>query len=163
MFLHKNAQSVKNVNVIQVFGSARIKTGDTTMEKITNIKINKNYGQVGNILQNCTNIINEQADSTLKQILEKLQDETTLLIQSLLIDQPKMVAKAAKNLKRLVEEATDKQPEREWYSISAKGLLEASEFVKGFSENIGSTILNLGKHIWQDFKLSEIKSDNFSS
>jgi hypothetical protein len=99
----------------------------------------------------------------LKQILEKLQDETTLLIQSLLIDQPKMVAKAAKNLKRLVEEATDKQPEREWYSISAKGLLEASEFVKGFSENIGSTILNLGKHIWQDFKLSEIKSDNFSS
>ena len=133
------------------------------MEKITNIKINKNYGQVGNILQNCTNIINEQADSTLKQILEKLQDETTLLIQSLLIDQPKMVAKAAKNLKRLVEEATDKQPEREWYSISAKGLLEASEFVKGFSENIGSTILNLGKHIWQDFKLSEIKSDNFSS
>jgi internalin A len=56
---------------------------------------------------------------------------------------------------RLEEAATKNDPKsRAWYSISAKGLLEASKCVKDLSGNIGGTIANLGKAIWPDFALA---------
>jgi hypothetical protein len=53
----------------------------------------------------------------------------------------------------LVKQATNKKPDRKWYSLSAEGLLEASKFVKDFSGNIAGTVGQLGKLLWPDFSL----------
>jgi hypothetical protein len=53
-------------------------------------------------------------------------------------------------------------PDRTWYSVSSKGLLEAAKFVKDFSSEIGGTLKNLGNSFWQDFKLTDI-FDNWVS
>jgi hypothetical protein len=51
---------------------------------------------------------------------------------------------------------TSGTPDRAWYSVSAKGLLEAAKFVKDFSAEIGGTLKNLGSSFWPDFKLTDI-------
>jgi hypothetical protein len=57
------------------------------------------------------------------------------------------------NVEIIVKQATSEKPNRKWYSVSAEGLLDAAKWVKGFSGNIGGTILNLGKLLWPDFRL----------
>lgn len=124
--------------------------------KTTNITVNTNYGQIGEVLTNCTNVIKQHSESGTKQLLEKLHADVTAMIKSLPVEQTKLGEKTAKNMQRLIEVATEKEPEREWYAVSAKGLLEASEFTKEFTGNIIGTIGQLGKLLWPDFKLSEI-------
>ena len=68
-------------------------------------------------------------------------------------DKKKDAPKVADKLKKITEEATKEEPEREWYSLSAKGLLEAATWVKDFSGKIGETVLALGKTIWPDFSM----------
>jgi hypothetical protein len=51
-------------------------------------------------------------------------------------------------LKALTEGVTSGTPDRAWYSISSKGLLEAAKFVKDFSGEIGGTLKNLGSSFW---------------
>jgi hypothetical protein len=53
----------------------------------------------------------------------------------------------------LVEQAKSDTPSRHWHSMSAKGLLEAAEFVEGFSGKIAGTLGNLGKLLWPDLKI----------
>lgn len=61
---------------------------------------------------------------------------------------------AALHAEKLEEAAKGNEPKsRAWYSISAKGLLEASKWVKDLSGNIGGTLSDLGKAIWPDFKM----------
>ena len=55
---------------------------------------------------------------------------------------------------KLEDAATKDDPKsRAWYSISAKGLLEAAKWTKDFTGDIGATIRNLAKTIWPDFEL----------
>ena len=62
-------------------------------------------------------------------------------------------------MKTLVDQASAKEPEREWYSLSAKGLLEASKFAKDFTGNIFGTIGQLGKLLWPNFTPPMLTSD----
>ena len=75
------------------------------------------------------------------------------LIKNLPADKSKEAQKVADKLEVVVKQATSEEPDREWYSLSAKGLLEASKWVKDFTGNIGGTLLNLGKKLWSDFVL----------
>lgn len=111
----------------------------------TNISGN-NYGQVGQTLTNCTNMIQQQAPGERKNLLEELDRQVRLLISQLPEEtKAETVSKIEKNLKVLVEEATSQTPDRAWYEVSTKGLLEASKSVKDFTGNIAGTLKNLGK------------------
>jgi len=62
---------------------------------------------------------------------------------------------AADRLKELAEGVTSGTPDRAWYSVSSKGLLEAATFVKNFSGEIAGSLMNLGRCFWPDFTLPE--------
>jgi hypothetical protein len=62
----------------------------------------------------------------------------------------------AAHLKESTEGVTSGTPDRAWYSVSSKGLLEAAKFVKDFSTEISGTLKNLGTSFWPDFKLTDI-------
>jgi hypothetical protein len=126
-------------------------------DKKTNITMRDNYGQVGETLTNCTNMIQQQAAGERRDQLEELQREVKVLIEHLPANKKDAAPQVAKNLKELVEQATSDKPDRRWYSVSAEGLLEASKWVKNFSGNIGGTIKNLGTSLWPDFSLPESK------
>lgn len=128
-----------------------------TMHDDHSIKIGGNVvnSQVGGTLNNCTNMVQQQSPGTRKNLLEGLTADVRRLIESLPEQRQKEAPKLAKKLETLVEQASSSEPDREWYSLSAKGLLEASKWVKDFSGNIGGSLLNLGKLFWPDFQLSE--------
>lgn len=96
--------------------------------------------QVGQTLTNCTNMIQQQAPGELKSLLTKLEQEVAELLLKLPEEKR---AKVEKNLTVLVTEATSAEPDREWYSVSSKGLLEASKYVKDFTGNIAGTLVSL--------------------
>ena len=123
--------------------------GDKPMAHDQSIHIGGNVinSQVGQTLTNCTNMIQQQAPGERKDLLEELAKQVQQLIAALPADKQQ---KAAKNLERAVEEATSAEPDREWYSVSTKGLLEASKWVKDYSGNIAGTIMNLGKLLWPE-------------
>ena len=109
-----------------------------------------NYGQIGQTLTNCTNMIQQQAPGERKDLLEELQREVKALIDKLPEDKQ---TEAAGDLEQVVKGATSTPPVRRWYSVSSEGLLEASKFAKDFSGNIAGTLKNLGKSLWSDFLL----------
>ncbi|MBL9182291.1 MAG: GTP-binding protein [Verrucomicrobiaceae bacterium] len=117
-------------------------------------------GPVAAVMKNCTSIINQQTNAERKTLLEDIERAAGQIITLL---PPEKQEKQAKNLKQLVETTVDAEPDREWYSLSAKGLLEASEFVKKFSGNLVDTlskpIEKLGKLLWSDFLLPPVKKD----
>jgi hypothetical protein len=43
-------------------------------------------------------------------------------------------------------------PDRAWYSVSSKGLLEAAKFVKDFFSEIDGTLKNLGSQLLAGFQ-----------
>ena len=142
---------------INVTGDPTIHIGDKTEEKKTTIKMQANYGQIGEVLTNCTNVINQQPDGDAKTLLANLTDEVEALIEAL-PDEKK--EDAADNLKLLVEAATAEKPKRPWYSVSSDGLIEASKFAKDFTGNIAGTIGQLGKLFWPDFASDDGDSGN---
>ena len=111
------------------------------------IHMRDNYGQVGQTLTNCTNMIQQQAPGERKDLLEELAKQVQQLIAALPADKQQ---KAAGNLELALKAATSAEPDREWYSVSTKGLLEASKWVKDYSGNIAGTIMNLGKLLWPE-------------
>ena len=82
------------------------------------------------------------------QLLETVKNEFRRIEEHL---PPEKRAEAAKHLENL--DAAAKAKDKVWYSISAKGLLDASRFVKEFAGNILSSITKVGKAIWSDFDL----------
>lgn len=110
--------------------------------------------QVGQVLTNCTNMVQQQAPGERRDLLEKLNREGRELIDQLPADQKGV---AAENLEMLVKQATHPKPNRKWYSLSAEGLLEAAKWAKDFTGNIVDTVKTLGKSLWPDFSLSESK------
>ena len=109
--------------------------------------------QVGQTLTNCTNLIQQQAPGERKDLLEELAQQVQQLLQALPEEKQGKAPKLAQNLKVLVEQATSSEPEREWYSLSAKGVLEAANWVKELSGPIAETIKHLGQTLWPDFLL----------
>jgi len=126
-------------------------------DKKTAINVRTNFGQIAEVMTNCTNMIQMQPSEERRAWLEELQRDAKKLIESLPADKKDEAPKVAKNLELLVKEATSDKPDRKWYSVSAEGLLEASNYVKDFTGNIAGTIKSLGKAIWPDFHLPEPK------
>ena len=121
--------------------------GDKPMTHDQSINMRDNYGQAGQTLTNCTNMIQQQAPGERKDLLEELVKQVQQLIAALPVEKKE---KAAGNLELAVKAATSAEPDREWYSVSAKGLLEASTWVKDYSGNIAETMMKLGKLLWPE-------------
>jgi len=109
--------------------------------------------QVGQTLTNCTKMVNQQARGKKKDLLKKLRGDVEKLIEQLPEDKK---AKVAANLETAIKQATEIEPDREWYDLSAKGLLEAATWVKDLSGEITGTIKNLGTMLWPDFSLPKL-------
>jgi hypothetical protein len=109
--------------------------------------------QVAAVMNDCTNIINNQSTGEQKRLLETLQKQVGDLLTGPPDEKLQLKKKVTNELKELTEGVTSGTPDRAWYSVSAKGLLEAAKFVKDFSGEIGETLKSLGKTIWPDFAL----------
>jgi internalin A len=109
--------------------------------------------QVGQTLTNCTNMIQQQVPGEKKDLLDLLRQEVEVLIKRLPENKKAEAPKLAKKLETVIDQATSEEPERPWYDLSAKGLLEAADWVKDFSGKIGGTLLNLGKLAWPGYSL----------
>ena len=145
-------QKKEGITIINVQGDY-ISRGQT-MNDDQSVNISGDaYGQVGQTLANCTNMVQQQAPGPRKELLDLLTRDVKKLIASLSEEKKDEAQQVAKDLERLVETTTSEKPNRRWYSVSAEGLLEASQWVKDFTGNIGGTLLNLGKALWPDFKL----------
>ena len=124
--------------------------GDKPMTHDQSIHIRDNYGQAGQTLTNCTNMIQQQAPGERKDLLEELANQVQQLIAALPADKQEETPHVVENLEMLVKQATSAKPNRKWYSVSSEGLLEASKWVKDYSGNIAGTITNLGKLLWPE-------------
>jgi hypothetical protein len=147
----KDAEFKKVEIVVQDGGHVHL-DGDTMEKNIQNISGGTFYGPVAVKMEHCLNLIGQQPAGEKKRLLESLQTEAGQMIKAL---PPNQQEKAAGKLEVLVNQAVANEPEREWYSLSAKGLLEASQFAKDFTGNIVGTVGQLGKLLWPDFKLPE--------
>lgn len=128
--------------------------GDLIMnDKKTVIKVGTNYGQVGEVLTQCTNIVGSQPDGEVKRLQEQLQGEIVRFLDTLPESEGKIREKVAKKLKTVLEATSEQEPERKWYSVTAEGLLEAATFTEDFAKKIGGTLSALGKVLWPDFSL----------
>jgi hypothetical protein len=103
------------------------------------------YGQVGETLTNCTNMVNVQPPGEKKTLMERLQNEVTALINQLPEDKRSEAENIAENLEDVLKQSGKDKPSAGKFDIAAKGLLEAAEWVKDFSLKIGGTLLALGK------------------
>ena len=124
--------------------------GDKAMTHDQSVHVRDNYGQVGQTLTNCTNMIQQQAPGERKSLLEELVRQVRQLIAALPAEKQAETPQLVENLELLVKQATSAKPNRKWYSVSSEGLLEASEWVKDYSGNIAGTIMNLGKLLWPE-------------
>jgi internalin A len=114
------------------------------------------HGPVAAVMKDCTTIINSQQPGERKELLETLQKQVGELISGPSEEKQQLKKMVADRLKELTEGVTSGTPDRAWYSVSSKGLLEAAKFVKDFSAEIGGTLKNLGSSFWPDFKLTDI-------
>jgi hypothetical protein len=113
------------------------------------------HGPVAAVMKDCTSIINNQPPSERKDLLEALQKQVGDLISGPPEEKQQFKKMVAEQLKELTEGVTSGTPDRAWYSVSSKGLLEAAKFVKDFSGEIGGTLKNVCKCFWPDFTLPE--------
>jgi hypothetical protein len=107
-------------------------------------------------MKDCTSIINSQPPGERKELLETLHKQIGDVIGGPPEEKQQLKKMVADRLKELTEGVTTGTPDRAWYSVSSKGLLEAAKFVKDFSAEIGGTLKNLGTSFWPDFKLTDI-------
>ena len=119
--------------------------GNKTMNDDNSINIggNANSSQVGQMLTNCTNMVQQQAPGERKDLLEALQKQVAQIIAALPEDKKDKAAEVAENLEVVFKEVTSASPRRKWYSLGAAGLLEAASYVKDFGGNITEVLKNL--------------------
>ncbi|MEM1010886.1 MAG: COR domain-containing protein [Planctomycetota bacterium] len=108
--------------------------------------------QVGHSLENCTNMIQQQQAGERKDLLEQLDKDVKSLLTYLSEDEQE---EATDLYEKVVKHATKQEPSRRWYSVSAKGLLDASKWAKDFTGNIVGTIGQLGKVLFPDFSIEK--------
>ncbi len=140
---------------VTIFVQGDYVKGNKPMNHDQSIHIGGNIinSQIGQTLTNCNNLIMQEAPGDRKVLLQELSSHVEKLIKALPLEKQDKAPKIARDLKVLVEQSTSSEPEREWYWLSAKGLLEAATWVKDMSGEIGGTVKNLGKAIWADFLL----------
>jgi internalin A len=114
------------------------------------------HGPVAAVMKDCTSIINSQPSGERKDLLETLHKQIAELIGGPTEEKQQLKKMVADRLKELTEGVTSGTPDRAWYSVSSKGLLEAAKFVKDFSGEIGGTLKNLGTTFWPGFTLSDV-------
>jgi internalin A len=114
------------------------------------------HGPVAAVMKDCTSIINSQPPGERKELLVTLQKQVGEIISGPPEEKHQFKKMVADRLKELTEGVTSGTPDRAWYSVSSKGLLEAAKFVKDFSAEIGGTLKNLGSSFWPDFKLTDV-------
>lgn len=114
------------------------------------------HGPVAAKMEHCRLTLAQSATVRQKELLEALHREVAALIERL---PESKQSDAADNLELLVKSVAAGEPKREWYEVSARGLLEASSFVKEFTGNIAGTIGQLGKLIWPDLTLPVAKAE----
>jgi hypothetical protein len=107
-------------------------------------------------LDRCLNAIQQVENPELKVGLEKLHNDVTSMLANLDGKQDhRRAAQVRRNLASLIRAVSQPDPQRKWYTLSAKGLIEASRFVKDFTGNIAGAVGQIGKVLWPDFTLSE--------
>ena len=87
------------------------------------------HGPVAAVMKECTNVIDHQAPSEQKQLLETLQEQITEILSGPPEEKQQLKKMVADRMKELVDGVTSGTPDRAWYSVSSKGLLEAAKFV----------------------------------
>lgn len=110
--------------------------------------------QIAQTLSHCSLMVQTVPPGGKKDELELLEKQIAEVIAALPDDKAK--AKTAKNLDTLIEQVVSEEPDRDWYSVSSKGLLEAAQWTNKFSAEIFSTIGNIGKVFWPDFTPPEV-------
>jgi hypothetical protein len=130
------------------------KTFNMHQQNTQNIYGGTFHGPVAVTMRKCTTTIGRQPDSERKQLLSELQNEVKELAVKL---PPEMQKEAIDNLEKLVDSTVDEKPKRPWYDVSARGLIEASKFVKDFTGNIVGTIGQLGKLLWPDYEVPKVE------
>jgi hypothetical protein len=133
-------------------------TANPSMGDYTQLNISGGtfHGPVAAIMRDCASIINSQPPGERKELLETLQKQVGKLISGPPEEKQQLKEMVADRLKELTKGVTSGTPERAWYSVSSKGLLEAAKFVKDFSAEISGTLKSLGSSFWPDFKLTDI-------
>lgn len=114
-------------------------------------------GPIAAKMEACVSIINLQTEGERRDLLQTIERQARDILSRHAADKQGDIAE---DLERFVKEATAEKPSRKWYSLSAKGLLEASDYVKKLSGNLVDTLAmpieKLGKLFWPDFSLPEI-------
>lgn len=125
--------------------------------KIMNQHINIAGNAIGNAFGHGSRVTNNDSFNycddpvAAERELATLKTQIKELQAKLPADKADEIARHAAKLDEAVK--SNNSERRHWYTISAKGLLEASAWVKDFTGNIAGTIRNLGKAIWTDFTL----------
>jgi hypothetical protein len=119
--------------------------------------------QVGHVLANSLDMIQQQPASERKTLLEELDRNIKELLEKLPQERKSEANEVVENLEMLVKQATREKPNRKWYSLSAEGLLEASGWVKGFTGSIAGPVAKVGAILWRDFSLGEKSEDDTRS
>lgn len=98
-------------------------------------------GDANQVIQDSYNkITSAEIDLELKQTLTELAGAVAAIIQAFPEEQN---SKVTKNFTRLVEEVTQPEPEREWYSVSIEGLIKAAENL----DKLGTPVISLAKKV----------------
>jgi hypothetical protein len=104
--------------------------GSLTMQQTQNIhgNVTGNVNQVAakTIQDSFNTIAGSSSSPELKEQLDALGKAVTEMVKGLPEPKQKQIAKDYKNL---TEEVTSEEPRREWYELSAKGLMEAAKAV----------------------------------
>lgn len=129
--------------------------GDKRMaeDRSTNIGGNVYNSQVGQTLTNCTNMVNQQTPGPKKDAMDQLRREVEDLLKRLPEDKMSEAPQVVEKLETAIKEAAKQEPDREWYSLSTKGLMKAAGWVSGFTDKIGKAVRSLGTLLWTDFTL----------
>lgn len=147
---HVNVSKMQQAEGITIIVQGDYIQGRKTMTDDNSIHIGGNVinSQVGQLLTNCTNTIQQQAPSEQKSLLEELQKQVAQLIKALPADKQDEAPQIVENLEMVVKEVTSAKPRRKWYSLSAEGLMEAATYVKNFAGNIAGTLRSLDSLTW---------------
>jgi hypothetical protein len=136
---HKHMETKTEIHDSAVFGSAFGDQAKATV--VDSFKTGSSLGEVSSLVE----ILRQQANVVVEKLppekRESAKDDLNLLVQ-----QAERYSKG-------------EGANRKWYSVSAQGLLDASEWVGEFTGNIAGTLGKLGKLFWPDFELHQKSTD----
>jgi hypothetical protein len=114
------------VNVLVIDKSTRNITMTNQTVNVTNSTIGELNQVAAGTIKDSFNKVAGAPGGELKTQLEELHRSVEAILPKLPADKQKTTAE---DLKTLTDQALSEKPRREWYELSAKGLLEAAEFV----------------------------------